>query len=132
MDNRFEDLLFDRSALIDEMVARGDEAARGHGLVLLPTGEGGIGKTSVVRQVQADGDTHLDADPLVIYYGLLGAASLLYVNAPEATHLLGTATSTRAVTDGLVDIHADTLVAVLLGPRPTPGKRPRIRSGALQ
>jgi TetR/AcrR family transcriptional regulator len=70
------------------------------------------------RQVQAGGHTHLDADPVVIYYCLLGAASLLYVNAPEAAHLLGVADA-AAVTDALVDAHADTLVAMLLGPRPT-------------
>jgi TetR/AcrR family transcriptional regulator len=70
------------------------------------------------RQVQAHGDTHLDADPVVMYYCLLGAASLLYVNAPEAHHLLGGDDSTPTVTDALVDAHADTIVAMLLGPRP--------------
>ena len=70
------------------------------------------------RQVQANGSTHLDADPVLIYYCVLGAASLLYVNAPEAAHLLGVA-DVAAVTDGLVDAHADTIVAMLLGPRPT-------------
>ena len=69
------------------------------------------------RQVQADSHSHLDADPVVIYYCLLGAASLLYVNAPEAAHLLGLADA-AAVTDSLVDAHADTIVAMLLGPRP--------------
>lgn len=69
------------------------------------------------RQVQAGGHTHLDADPVVIYYSLLGAASLLYVNAPEAAHLLG-APDAAAVADRLVGAHADTIVAMLLGPRP--------------
>jgi AcrR family transcriptional regulator len=68
-------------------------------------------------QVRADGQTHLEADPVVIYYCVLGAASLLYVNAPEAAHLLGVADA-ATVTDSLVDAHADTIVAMLLGPRP--------------
>jgi len=72
----------------------------------------------VWQQVQAEGGTHLDADPLLIYYCLLGAASLLYVNAPEAAHLLGVPGSTRVVTDAVVESHADTIVAMLLGPRP--------------
>lgn len=80
------------------------------------------------RQVQADGDTHLDADPVVMYYCLLGAASLLYVNAPEAHHLLGAAGSTCAVTDALIDAHADTVVAMLLGPRPRRATRTRTRT----
>ncbi len=67
------------------------------------------------RQVQAGGHTHLDADPVVMYYSLVGAASLLYVNAPEAAHLLGVADA-AAATDPLVDAHADTIVAMLLGP----------------
>jgi TetR/AcrR family transcriptional regulator len=69
------------------------------------------------EQVRAEGGTHLDADPLVVYYCLLGAASLLYVNAPEAAHLLGVPGSTEVVTDVLVASHADTIVAMLLGPR---------------
>lgn len=67
-------------------------------------------------QVQAAGGTHLDADPVLIYYCLLGAASLVYVNAAEAAHLLGVANATAA-TDALVDSHADTLVTMLLGPQ---------------
>jgi TetR/AcrR family transcriptional regulator len=74
--------------------------------------------TPVWQQVRADGATHLDADPIVIYYCLLGAASLLYVNAPEAAHLAGVANSTRVITDALVQSHADTLVAMLLGRPP--------------
>lgn len=69
------------------------------------------------EQVRAEGGTHLDADPLLVYYCLLGSASLLYVNAPEAAHLLGVADSARVVTGGLVESHADTIVAMLLGPR---------------
>lgn len=77
------------------------------------------------QQVRAEGGTHLDADPLLVYYCLLGSASLLYVNAPEAAHLLGMAGSTQVVTDALVESHADAIVAMLLGPRP---KRRRARS----
>lgn len=66
-------------------------------------------------RVRATGGTHLDADPLVLYYCLLGAASLLYVNAPEA-RLLGAGADAACATDALVDAHADTLVAMLLGP----------------
>jgi AcrR family transcriptional regulator len=76
------------------------------------------------QQVQAEGGTHLDADPLLIYYCLLGSASLLYVNAPEAAVLLGTPGSNRVLTDEIVASHADTIVAMLLGPRPA-SKRPR-------
>jgi AcrR family transcriptional regulator len=68
------------------------------------------------RQVQDDGDTHLDTDPVVLYYCLLGAASLLYVNAPEARRLAADPDPTGVTLD--VDRHADTLVAMLLGPRP--------------
>ena len=78
--------------------------------------------SSLWQQVQAGGHTHLDADPILIHYCLIGAASLLYVNAPEAARLLGatdsTAATTAAITDALVDAHADTIVAMLLGPRP--------------
>lgn len=75
----------------------------------------------VWTQVRVEGGSHLDADPLLVYYCLLGSASLLYVNAPEAAHLLGVSDPTQVVTDDLVDAHADLLVAMLLGPpRPTP------------
>ena len=82
----------------------------------------------VWEQVRAEGGTHLDADPLLVYYCLLGSASLLYVNAPEAAHLLGVPDSARVVTDALVDSHADPIVAMLLGPRPARRRaRPRTR-----
>lgn len=73
------------------------------------------------EQVRTEGGTHLDADPLLIYYCLLGSASLLYVNAAEAAHLLGVSDSTQVLTDALVESHADTIVAMLLGP----GAKPR-------
>lgn len=72
------------------------------------------------EQVRTEGGTHLDADPFLIYYCLLGSASLLYVNAAEAAHLLGVSDSTQVLTDALVESHADTIVAMLLGPRPKP------------
>lgn len=79
----------------------------------------------VWAQVRSEGGTHLDADPLLVYYCLLGSASLLYVNAPEAAHLLGVSDATRVVNDDLVDAHADMLVAMLLGPpKPTPHTNP--------
>jgi len=51
-----------------------------------------------------------DIDETVLYYSLIGAASLPYVNAPEA-RLLGHDTSAAS----FVDAHADALVMMLLG-----------------
>ena len=62
--------------------------------------------------VRADGATTIEADPIVIYYTVVGAASLLYVNTPEAHLLLG---RDDVVDDALIDAHADLLVAMLLG-----------------
>ena len=53
----------------------------------------------------------IDVD--VVYHTVIGAASLLYVNAPEA-QLLGIDTSAPS----LVDRHADALVSMFLRPRP--------------
>lgn len=74
-------------------------------------------------EVKARGATHLDADPVVLYYCLLGAASLLYVNAPEARKLEGGKRTSGAAAAARVEAHADTLVAMLLGPQRTPTKR---------
>jgi AcrR family transcriptional regulator len=52
-----------------------------------------------------------DIDEAVLYYSLVGAASLAYVNAPEA-RLLGHDT----LADTFIEAHADALVAVFLGP----------------
>lgn len=52
-----------------------------------------------------------DLDEVVVYYSLIGAASLAYVNAPEA-RLLGHDTSTES----FVEAHADALVRMVLGP----------------
>ena len=76
------------------------------------------------ERVRAEGGTQLDADPLLIYYCLLGSASLLYVNAAEAALLLGVSDSSQILTDALVDSHADTIVAMLLGPRTTQPNTP--------
>ena len=52
-----------------------------------------------------------DIDEVVLYYSLVGAASLAYVNAPEA-RLLGHDT----LTDTFIEAHADALVTMFLGP----------------
>lgn len=65
--------------------------------------------------VRECGATDLDVDPVIIYYTLLGAASLLYVNAAEARRLLGHPGSDDVISDALIEAHADTLVAMLLG-----------------
>ncbi len=50
-------------------------------------------------------------DEVVLYYSLVGAASLAYVNAPEA-RLLGHDT----LADTFIQAHADALVTMFLGP----------------
>jgi AcrR family transcriptional regulator len=67
------------------------------------------------RALRASGATDLDADPVIIYYTLLGAASLLYVNAAEARRLVGCTSSRDMIDDELIEAHANTLVAMLLG-----------------
>lgn len=52
-----------------------------------------------------------DIDGAVLYYSLVGAASLAYVNAPEA-RLLGYDT----LADSFIEAHADALVTMFLGP----------------
>jgi len=51
-------------------------------------------------------------DPVILYYSLIGAASLMYVNAPEARRLTGHDPSRPEI----ITAHADLLVALLLGP----------------
>ncbi len=75
--------------------------------------------------VRSDGATAIDADPIVIYYTVVGAASLLYVNTPEAHLLLG---RDDVVDDALIDTHADLLVAMLLGGDRHDTRRDRHRS----
>ena len=72
------------------------------------------------RALRASGATELDADPVIIYYILLGAASLLYVNAAEARRLVGASPSGDVIDDRLIETHANTLVAMLLGPNAPP------------
>jgi TetR/AcrR family transcriptional regulator len=62
------------------------------------------------RRLRADREV-ADIDEVVLYYSLVGAASLAYVNAPEA-RLLGHDT----LTDSFISAHADALVAMFLGP----------------
>jgi TetR/AcrR family transcriptional regulator len=61
------------------------------------------------RALRATGDVP-DVDTVVLYYSLVGAASLAYVNAPEA-RLLGHDTQSAS----FIDAHADALVTLFLG-----------------
>ena len=65
--------------------------------------------------VRESGANELDVDPVIVYYTLLGAASLLYVNAAEARRLLGRAGSGDVISNELIEAHADTLVVMFLG-----------------
>jgi hypothetical protein len=67
------------------------------------------------RAVREAGASELDVDPVILYYTLLGAASLLYVNAAEARRLLGRAGSGDVISNELIEAHADTLVVMFLG-----------------
>lgn len=62
--------------------------------------------------VQRETATSINADPIVIYYTVVGAASLIYVNTPEAHVLLG---RDDLVDDQLISAHADLIVSMLLG-----------------
>ena len=61
------------------------------------------------RTLRTAGDVP-DVDETVLYYSLVGAASLAYVNAPEA-RLLGHDTQSAS----FIDAHADALVTLVLG-----------------
>jgi AcrR family transcriptional regulator len=61
------------------------------------------------RVLRAAGEVP-DIDEVVLYYSLVGAASLAYVNAPEA-RLLGHDTRSAS----FIDAHADALVILFLG-----------------
>ncbi len=69
------------------------------------------------QQLGACGATHIEAEPVLMYYCLLGAASLMYVNAPEARLLMGGRPTSAAAMDARVDAHADVLIAMVLGPK---------------
>ncbi len=66
------------------------------------------------RQLRSAG-TVAPIDETVLYYSVIGAASLLYVNAAEARRLLGF----DPIDDAFVEAHADALVTMFLG-RPGP------------
>ncbi|MDW3217147.1 MAG: TetR/AcrR family transcriptional regulator [Acidimicrobiales bacterium] len=55
-----------------------------------------------------------DLDETVVYYALIGSASLAYVNAPEARRLL----DRDPIDDGFVEAHAEAMVTMFLGPDP--------------
>lgn len=61
-----------------------------------------------------------DIDPDAIYHTLIGAASLLYANAPEA-QLMGIA----PISEALVERHADALVTVFLRADPADSGKDR-------
>jgi len=61
------------------------------------------------RHLRADAVV-ADIDEVVLYYSLVGAASLAYVNAPEA-RLLGHDT----LAESFIDAHADALVTMFVG-----------------
>ena len=65
--------------------------------------------TAVWRRLRSAGEVP-DIDDVVVYYSLVGAASLPYVNAPEA-RLLGHDTLDAR----FIDAHADALVGLFLG-----------------
>lgn len=67
--------------------------------------------TTMWRTLRAD-DAVPDIDETVLYYLLVGGASLLYVNAAEARRLRP---DLDATDPALIDAHADALVALLLG-----------------
>ncbi len=61
-------------------------------------------------RLRADGVV-ADIDEVVLYYSLVGAASLAYVNAPEARRL-----GHDTLADSFIDAHADALVTMFVGP----------------
>jgi TetR/AcrR family transcriptional regulator len=70
------------------------------------------GRFALVRDLVS----HLDparvptTDPVIFYYSMVGAASLLSVNAPEVRQLTG-----KSSARGRVDAHAEAVAAMLLG-----------------
>lgn len=74
--------------------------------------------TSAWSELRVSGDVP-DIDPTIVYYSILGAASLVYVNAPEARRL-----GRDPLTTAFADAHAAALVLMLLGPEPIPSLDP--------
>ena len=68
--------------------------------------------TGAWRDLRAGGEV-ADIDELVLYYSLVGAASLPYSNAPEARRL-----GHDTLAPDFVDRHADALVAMFCRPDP--------------
>ncbi len=66
--------------------------------------------TGAWRELRATGEV-ADIDELVLYYSLVGAASLAYSNAPEARRL-----GHDTLAPDFVERHADALVSMLCGP----------------
>ena len=63
-------------------------------------------------RLRAEGEVP-DVDDVVVYYSLVGAASLPYVNAPEARRLV----DIDPMQTDFVERHADAVVTMILGPR---------------
>lgn len=55
-----------------------------------------------------------EIDETVVYYALIGAATMAYVNAPEARRLVGE----RVIDDAFIEAHAEAMVTIFLGPEP--------------
>ncbi len=72
--------------------------------------------TSNWRRLRAAGVVP-DIDEVVVYYSLIGAASLVYVNAPEVRRLV----DLDPMADDFVKRHADAVVTMILGPPPGSG-----------
>jgi TetR/AcrR family transcriptional regulator len=62
---------------------------------------------------QLDASSVPTTDPVIFYYCLIGASSLLSANAPEGRRLIG-----KDPVRGRIDAHADAVAAMLLGPNP--------------
>lgn len=67
--------------------------------------------TGAWRELRGD-DVVAPVDETIVYYALIGAASLAYVNAPEARRLVGH----DPIDDTFVEAHAEALVTMILGP----------------
>lgn len=69
--------------------------------------------TGAWRELRAQGLV-ADLDETVVYYALIGAASLAYVNAPEARRLL----HRDPIDEAFVEAHAEAMVTMFLGREP--------------
>lgn len=64
-----------------------------------------------------------EIDETIVYYALIGAATMAYVNAPEARRLVGE----RVIDEAFIDAHAEAMVTIFLGPEPDPPPATRNR-----